>query len=264
VNSLDWDRDGNLLVSDGSKLWRVDGTGKQLELSSDTSGDIVGLAPCSSAYILVNWEYHAGDRGSSIWRLNADGSNPMRLSNGLYDMAPACSPDGLWAYYFDSMQVLKRVPVAGGRPEVIALPIPHLDRILGTIAFSPDGHSLVALADSLDVSSGRAKPHLALLDMGKGRPVLSRLLEPDQRINAGSLHSGGVRFSPDGKSLVYAIKEKGIGNLWEQPLDGSPGHAVTEYTSDLVSQFRYSPDGNTLAIKRTHATSDIVVLRSSK
>jgi hypothetical protein len=62
---------------------------------------------------------------------------------------------------------------------------------------------------------------------------------------------------------MYAINEKGIGNLWQQPLDGKPGHALTNYSSDAVAQFRFSPDGKTMAIKRTHTTSDIVVLHGT-
>jgi len=211
----------------------------------------------------VNWEYHAGHEGTAIWRLNSDGSNAVRLSDGKYDMSPACSPDGKWAYYLDGMHTLKRVPIEGGSPEVISVPVPDLDRILGAVAFSPDGRTFVALVDAVDAASQRAKPILAVFDEGAGHAVLARLITPDGRITAGSLHGGGVRFSPDGNSFIYSVKQRGIGNLWQQPLDGSPGQAITNFTSDLVAQFRYSPDGKTLAIKRTHTTSDIVVLRSS-
>ena len=70
---------------------------------------LFGVAPCSTGYILVNWEYHAGIQGSTIWRINPDGSNPVQLSDGEHDMSPACSPDGKWAYYLDSLLTLKRL-----------------------------------------------------------------------------------------------------------------------------------------------------------
>ena len=60
------------------------------------------------------------------------------------------------------------------------------------------------------------------------------------------------------------IKDHGVSNLWMQPLDGSTGHEITNYSSDLIAQFRWSPDGTTLAIKRTHTTSDVVVLHDSR
>ena len=81
----------------------------------------------------------------------------------------------------------------------------------------------------------------------------------------GSLFTGGARFGPDGKSLVYIIKDKAA-NLWMQPLDGSPGHQITNFTADLITGFRWSPDRKTLAgCARTALliTSDVVVLRET-
>lgn len=92
---------------------------------------------------------------------------------------------------------------------------------------------------------------------------MPHLLDPHPGIAAGSVYTGGARFSPDGKSVVYIIREKGIGNLWMQPLDGSPGRQITKFTSDLITGFRWSPDRKTLAVMRTHNTSDVVVLRET-
>lgn len=57
------------------------------------------------------------------------------------------------------------------------------------------------------------------------------------------------------------ITENGIDNLWAQPLDGSPGHQLTHFTSELISDFHWSPDGKTLAVVREHDVSDVVLLR---
>ncbi len=261
LNSFDWSDNDHLLVSNGAKITRLDvATGNATEIFSDANGAIVGVAPCSTGYIVINREFRSGNSTSEIWRVDRDGSNPTRLSEGQYDMSPACSPDGKWAFYLDGMQRLRRVPVAGGASEAVAAPIPHLDRVMGTFGFSPDGRSMAALVDVVDQPANRALARLAVFDLKAGSQSGPRLLPPDQRINAGSLHSGGVRFSPDGKSLVYPIKAKGVGNLWMQPLDGSPGHAITSYATDTISHFRFSPDGKTLAIKRIQSVSDVVVI----
>ncbi len=264
VSSLDWSDNGRLLFSDGTKLSRADvADGKQSEVGLEPAGNIVGLAQCAGGPILINWEYRSGTEGSSIWRSNPDGSNPLPLSDGKYDMAPSCSPDGQWAYYLDGMQELKRVPVGGGKPQALALKVDHLDRILGPVSFSPDGRTAVALLDIVDPDSNHAEPRLALFDVDhpEGTP---RLVVPSSLVDTGSLHGGGARFTPDGKSLVYPVRERGVGNLWIQPLDGSPGHALTNFTSDQVAQFRFSPDGKTIAIKRSRHTADIAVLRESE
>jgi Tol biopolymer transport system component len=52
-----------------------------------------------------------------------------------------------------------------------------------------------------------------------------------------------------------------VDNVFVQSLDGTPGHQITNFTSDNISQFKWSPDGKTLAVARFHTTSDVVLLR---
>lgn len=90
------------------------------------------------------------------------------------------------------------------------------------------------------------------------------MIEPDRRI-AGGGGTGGftntLQFTPDGKSLAYIIRDQGVENIFVQPLDGTPGHQITNFTADEISQFRWSPDGKTLAVARSHNVSDVVLLR---
>ena len=48
-----------------------------------------------------------------------------------------------------------------------------------------------------------------------------------------------------------------------QPLDGSPGRQITNFSSEQINGFRWSPDGKTLAVMKEHDTSDVVVLRET-
>src|ERR1700693_32136 len=52
----------------------------------------------------------------------------------------------------------------------------------------------------------------------------------------------------------------GCGQYFVQPLDGSPGRQVTDFTSENISPFQWAPDGKTLAVARVHDTSDVVML----
>jgi Tol biopolymer transport system component len=61
--------------------------------------------------------------------------------------------------------------------------------------------------------------------------------------------------------IFPAGRERGVDNILLQPLDGSPGHQVTDFTSENISQFQWSPDGKTFAVARVHDTSDVVMLR---
>ena len=73
-----------------------------------------------------------------------------------------------------------------------------------------------------------------------------------------------LRFTPDGRSVAYVIREKGVDNIWVQPLDGSAGHPITDFKSEQIWSFSLSPDGKSLALLRGHYDSDVVLLQESK
>ena len=73
-----------------------------------------------------------------------------------------------------------------------------------------------------------------------------------------------VEFTPDGKNVAYRVIDKGTDNIWIQPVDGSKGHPVTEFATDHIRYFSWSPDGKTLAVVRGHLISDVVLLREGK
>jgi Tol biopolymer transport system component len=269
VRVFDWTGDGKLIVSDGSRLDRVGSDGaREMALISDPSAAVQGLAGCTNAYVLVNWAFRGGQDGSTIWRVNADGSNPKKLTNGSYDSSPACSPDGKWVYYLDGLLTLMRVPVQGGQPEIVpGSKVPSAFQDAGAVDFSPDGRRLVLVADVVDPATQREQVKIAIVNLDSSPESVPQILDPDPRITVGitlgSLFTGGARFTRDGKAVVYDINDKGAGNLWMQPLDGSPGHQITNFTSEKITGFRWSPDGKSLAVMREHDTSDVVMLQET-
>jgi Tol biopolymer transport system component len=64
--------------------------------------------------------------------------------------------------------------------------------------------------------------------------------------------------------IVYTILENGAQNLWLQPLDGSRGRQLTNFKSDAIFTFRFSPDGKTIGLIRAHGESDAVLLRDTE
>jgi Tol biopolymer transport system component len=74
---------------------------------------------------------------------------------------------------------------------------------------------------------------------------------------------GPLAFAPDGKAVVYVVREKGVDNLWEQPFDGAPYHQLTHFASERIWQFRFSQDGAKIAMERGHNESDAVLLRDT-
>ena len=251
-----WASNGNLYFGDGSNLVRmsVDGSNKTT-LLSDPSGQVIRPMGCPDGrYIVFVWANHGANRKVNIWRIDTDGSNPKQLTYGVTDVGPVCSQDGAWVYYFnlDTLQLF-RVPIDGGTPAVVQ----------GTgefftskgVALSSDGKLLAFLATSTDPKTPLGKLALVPLDAGSNPQV--QFLDPDPRIG------NAPHFTPDRKALVYPVREKGTENLWLHPLDGSPGHRITNFPADMIQTFQFSPDGKTLGVMRTHIESDIILLHDS-
>ena len=254
-----WASNGDLYFDSGGDIvhMSVDGNNKTTLLSDPTS-QIVRPVGCSGGrYILFSWSGHAGVNKTNIWRVNADGSDPKKLTDGQNDIAPLCSPDGKWAYYQDfNRNELMRVSIDGGKPE--AVPGTGLaDAFIGTIGFdiSRDGKMLsVMFVKTVETAP---VPVLAVVDLDAGAKPPVRILNPDVRI------SGAPGFTPDEKALVYNIRENGAENVWWQPLDGSKGRQITNFSSDTIQIFDFSPDGKTMGMLRNHVESDAVLLRDS-
>ena len=74
----------------------------------------------------------------------------------------------------------------------------------------------------------------------------------------------GHDWTPDGKSIVYNVRERGVDNLWRQALDGSGRKQLTHFTSGRLYNFCYSPDGKTIAMSRGSRQSDVVLFTTAK
>ena len=249
---LSWAGNKDLLVSDGPELIRVgaDGT-NQTTLASDPTGLVDMADTCGERYVVLAWAFHGGGNGIRIWRMNADGSGAMQLTNGNRDICPVCSPNGKWVYYRDADRI-RRVSIDGGESEVVpgtVVPNSFIAAPLGGI--SPDGKQMPFFSES--VSGG---VELQIVSLDAGASPTRRTLKPDPRV------SGMASFTPDGKAVAYPILENDTSNIWVQPLDGSPGRQITNFKSGTFQIFHWSPDGESLAVIRNESQSDVVVLKA--
>ena len=254
---FDWSANGTIYFDDMDSLVRMSGEGEdKTKLVSDPNAQVIHPTSCQDGrYVVFVWAGHSSSNKTSIWRVNADGSNPKRLTEGMQDLAPECSPDGKWVLY-DDMQDLqvKRVSIDGGRPEIVpgtALPTGYFHEGL---SISRDG-KLLAFLTTIDQNTAPHKIALVSLDTGPESPT--RFLEPDPRV------AEAPQLTPGGEAVVYPIRENGTDNLWLQPLDGSRGRQITNFTSDTIPTFRFSPDGKNIGVIRSRTESDVVLLHDT-
>ena len=215
-----------------------------------TTPNSVNGAPseCSDGRYLVFVHQLSGKRVQNIWRADSTGENPKQLSNGKDDRDPVCSPDGKWVYYLDlASEHLKRVPIDGGAAQQVT------DLSGYWFDISPDGGTAAMVRVN---HAGGHEIMLALVATNTGQTRLVKF-ERDPVMML-------PRFTPDGKAVVYPIRENGVDNLWQQPLDGSPGKQITSFKSERIMDFHWSFDGKQLAIVRGHTDSDVVLLRNQQ
>jgi serine/threonine protein kinase len=251
-----WAGNNEVYLGDGGTLLRmaVDGS-RKTTLLSDPSSQVIRPNSClGGRYIVFIWADHAASKKVNIWRLDADGSNPKQLTFGAVDVSANCSAGGPWVYYesLDTFQIL-RVPIAGGTPEEV----PGTQGLAGFpgLGFSPDGKTL-SFFQSLK-NSTTPPGRIVLVPLHTGARPQPRFLDPDPRfVNM-------ARFTPDGKSLIYIVHDKGADNLWVQPLDGSLGRQLTSFPDDAIQYYEYSPDKKVLGVMRTHSESDLVLLHDA-
>jgi len=65
----------------------------------------------------------------------------------------------------------------------------------------------------------------------------------------------------DGHTLTFINSVNGVSNIWSLPLDGSAPKQLTDFKTDLIFWFDFSPDGKQLAVSRGIQTRDVIVIR---
>jgi len=257
IQFFNWTPDGGLLSSDLTQLVRRDANGENpSQVVSDPAANILSLSACGQS-IVFPWAFHDGN-SVGIWRVNADGSNPVKLADERFDTFPVCSAHSSWVYYWPGVKQLARVSLDGsGKPEPIPGSSVEGAFLAGRgIGISPDGKTLAYVVALTNVAGPTSADKIALLDLATLRSP--RMFDANPRI------SKGVQFMADGKSVAYPVKENGVDNIWVQPVEGTPGHQITHFTSEQILSFHWSPDGKKLGILRGHTDSDVVLLQESK
>jgi len=234
------------LVNGKSSIWimTAQGTGN-LQLSGGGGDKGFPSMTADGRYVVFT-----SDRGGflNVWRMDRDGNNEVQLTKGEDESWAWCSPDSHWIVYHSSHQgkrTLWRVSVEGGNPEQLT------DYPSTSPVVSPDGKWISCYYRR----ATKAPWQLAIIPFDGGPPVKTFEIPPNV------VFQTLLRWTPDGQSLAYIIDRDGISNIWTQPVDGGAAKQLTDFKSDQIFWFDWSPDGRQLGVSRGSVTSDVVLIR---
>jgi serine/threonine protein kinase len=239
-------------ASGNADIWIMNGDGtNQKQLTDHLQADENPVVSPDGRYVVFqslrtgNW---------TIWRMDLDGGNLKQLTTGDNDNDPSITPDGQWVIYCDredKQTTIWKVSIEGGVPIRVAATSQAMSP-----SVSPDGKQLAyievtqkaKLPFQLVVVSFETGAQLKTVDI----PVLAsdRLL----------------RWSPDGRDLVYLGRATGVGlvSVWRQPLAGGPPTPILDFKPDSIFSFAYSRDGKELLLSRGNLTRDAVLINDAK
>jgi serine/threonine protein kinase/Tol biopolymer transport system component len=254
VEGFSWAPDGDIVfASEDGNIFRFQADGSRRILLTPNERANSQPSVCGDGRYIVYAAYREQKYG--IWRMDADGSNPIRIADETLGVGPQCSSDGKWVVYLRS-GIPARVPITGGSPPVVLAP----DTESGgsySLDISPDGKRIAYLAFPNNSTGGSMPPsasqplQLKTIPLDGGAP----LRQFDWPATGGT-----PRWAPGGEAVGYVLTRKGVSNIWQQKISGGPPKQITNFPSGLIFDFAWSRDGKQLAMARGSQSSDVILI----
>ena len=189
------------------------------------------------------------DGYNQLFLMNTDGTDLRHLTDGKSNnIDSTISPDGNWIVYDSGIlengsfkHLLRKISSAGGESVLLS------DGQCATPHFSLDGKYLSCVYN---------ESQIVVIAAENGTVFKTFETAKTPQLNCGA------RWSPDGKSLVYIVRQKKFSNLWRQPLDGGAPEPLTNFRDGDIYNFAFSPDGARLYVARGYPIRDAVLIKN--
>lgn len=236
---IDW-VDNRIMAGNARGKWTLmnpDGS-HSVPLTSDPDPH-VQLSACADGRHLLYNTFHNGI--VELWRSDADGSNPLKLTPRAVLGRALCAPDSRSVVYVADNAVW-RIPIEGGTPVKQDLPFSE-------VGYSPDGKLL--FYTSQKVEGGNFRANLIVTPAEGGAPLYTLNVPFGMQL---------PRFTPDSKAIAFMLTRDRATNIWEQPLTVKDPVQVTRFPSGDMFAFAWSRDGKQLAFSRGQRKTDVVMM----
>lgn len=256
TRALDWISDEKLLLSESldSALQTVTLDGQKSVLLSDTR-DVrayeATVCACGSAMFTGLRPGKVHDL--RIWSIDFEGGKAQPVTPGPGDQYGRCSADGKWIAFYDfTNSSLKKLRRADGKVETL---MPAERNPYPIVGLSSDGQEFLVL--TFASAAGVTKAMLDFVSAESGQTVRQIPIAGNPALPA----------SVPGKPAVsYVTADRGVENVWLQPLAGGQARQFTHFelnrqTASRILRMAWSPGGRWLGVVHVNERDDVVLLK---
>jgi len=248
VSALGSDR--ILVTNRNRELFTANYDGSSRTLVAGSDRNILFAWACGDGKHIV----YSVPRGnaSDIWRMDADGTNPLQLTHDKSALLPICSRDGSTVTFdYEDQLSTWRMGIDGSNPTSLGL---H-NQTAPVVFLSKDNKLVLYRLGHPDAPQNRDQ--LLAVPVAGGPPAFSF----DVPLGTGQ---NLPHWAPDDHGVDLVLIRGGAANVWRQPVPAGAMKQITNFPGGLIRAFNWSPDGKTLFVARGTQSSDIILLKSAK
>jgi eukaryotic-like serine/threonine-protein kinase len=245
-------KDRILLVNRNREIYSANYDGSNQTLLAGSDRNIRFADGCADGKHIVYSAVNGAE--SEIWRMDADGSNPVQLTHQKSAIFPICADDGQSVMYANADTLSSwHMGINGENPTALKLP----GQISPFALLSRDNK--LVLYSRGNPEQPQLRSQVVALPLAGGAPVFAF------DIPLGTIVGSGIpEWSPDGHGVDFPLTRSGAANVWRQAVPSGPLKQITNFTSGVIRNFIWSPGGKTLFLTRGSRSSDIILLKSAK